>query len=351
MYNHTGSDSIYFNRYGRFDTLGAYKSKDSKFYSWYDFINYPNEYTSWWGIDTLPSIKDDCEDFQDYIAGENGVLDKFMKLGVAGVRLDVVDEINDKFVKKISDRVHRYGDNTVVMGEVWEDASTKISYDTRRKYFINGELNSVMNYPIKESILNYIKSGTPAEFVSTCRMLENNYPKVVRDNLMNFLGTHDTGRVFSELLAVSDGDREKATKLMKIASGLMFTVSGVPSIFYGDEYGMENNDGSSRGCFDWKNYKNEIYEWYTKLTKIRKLKCMKDAETNILLAEDSKLIFDRTGEDERVVVLVNLNDNPLQVNLEGENTSFISGEKMDNFKLKKYDIEILIEKNKTTKKK
>ena len=135
---------------------------------------------------------------------------------------------------------------------------------------------------------------------------------------------------------------------MKIASALMFTVSGVPSIFYGDEYGMENNDGSSRGCFDWDNYKNEIFEWYTKLTKIRKLKCMKDAETNILYADNGKLIFERKGEDERVVVMVNLSDNPLQIHLEGDYISFISGKKINNFKLKKLEIEILIEQNKNT---
>lgn len=346
VYNHTGSDSIYFNRYGRFDTLGAYKSKESKFYKWYNFIDYPDEYISWWGFDTLPSIKGDCEEFQDYIAGENGVLDKFMKMGVAGVRLDVVDEIPDSFTKKIAERVHSYGDNKIVMGEVWEDAATKVAYSTRKKYFVNGELNSVMNYPVKESILSYVKTGSPIDFVSTCRMLENNYPKAVRDNLMNFLGTHDTGRVFSELLTISDGDRAKATKLMKIASALMFTVSGVPSIFYGDEYGMENNDGSARGCFDWNNYKNEIFAWYTKLTKIRKLECMKDAETNILYAENGKLIFERVGEKERVVVLVNLGDNPLPINLEGDYISFISGKKVKDFKLCKYDLEILIEKKK-----
>ncbi|MBP3582148.1 MAG: hypothetical protein J6J33_05285, partial [Clostridia bacterium] len=246
----------------------------------------------------------------------------------------------------IAERVHSYGDNKIVMGEVWEDAATKVAYLTRKKYFVNGELNSVMNYPVKESILSYVKTGSSIDFVSTCRMLENNYPKAVRDNLMNFLGTHDTGRVFSELLTISDGDRAKATKLMKIASALMFTVSGVPSIFYGDEYGMENNDGSSRGCFDWNNYKNEIFAWYTKLTKIRKLECMKDAETNILYAENGKLIFERVGEKERVVVLVNLGDNPLPINLEGDYTSFISGKKVKDFKLCKYDLEILIEKKK-----
>ena len=189
VYNHTGSDSIYFNKEGRFDTLGAYKSKDSIFYKWYDFINYPDEYRSWWGFDTLPSINGECEDFHEYIAGEDGVLEKFLKLGVAGVRLDVVDEINDKFVKKISKKVKEFGKDNVVMGEVWEDASIKIAYSSRRKYFSDNELNSVMNYPIKETVLEYIFTGNSNNLNSTIRMLENNYPKVVFDNRIYYPST------------------------------------------------------------------------------------------------------------------------------------------------------------------
>ena len=73
---------------------------------------------------------------------------------------------------------------------------------------------------------------------------------------------------------------------------------------------------------------------------------MKDAETNILYAENGKLIYERVGEEERVVVLVNLGNNPLPIKLEGEYTSFISGEKIKNFKLNKLSFEILIEKKK-----
>ena len=343
VYNHTGSDSIYFNRYGRFDTLGAYKSQKSKFFGWYDFINYPNEYYSWWGIDTLPKIKEDCKDFQEYIAGENGVLDKFMKLGVAGVRLDVVDEINDEFTKKISDRVLKYGEDKVVMGEVWEDASTKVSYSRRRKYFTNNELNSVMNYPVKETILSYIKNKDPYELCSTLRMLRNNYPKPVLDNLMNFLSTHDTGRMYTDLLNFAGGNKIVATKLMKIASLLTFTLPGVPSIFYGDEYGMENNDNSSRGCFDWKNYKNEIYDWYKKLSGIRKFKVMKDGEMNILYSDQGKFVFERISNDERIIVLTNMKNSTLKIELEGNFVSYLSGKKIKSLKLNEFDVEILIE--------
>ncbi len=343
VYNHTGSDSIYFNKNGRFDTLGAYKSKSSKYYKWYNFSKYPDCYASWWGIDTLPSINENCTEFHDYIAGENGVLDKFLKLGVAGVRLDVVDEISDEFVKKIAARVKKYGKNKVIMGEVWEDAATKIAYSKRREYFSDNELNSVMNYPVKESILAFIRDKEPISLVSTIRMLINNYPKVVMDNLMNFLDTHDTGRLFSDLINIAGGDRNLAKKYLKIASLLSFTVVGVPSIFYGDEYGMENNDGSSRGCFDWKNYNNDIFKWYQTLTKIRKLDVFKAGEMNILYAKHGKFVFERVSEKERVVVMVNLKSSPLKINLDGKYKSFFTGKLVNDFKLNENEFEVLIE--------
>lgn len=343
VYNHTGSDSVYFNKEGRFNTLGAYKSKESRFYEWFDFIEYPDKYQSWWGIDTLPCIKHDSEDYQEYITGEKGVIEKYLSLGVFGVRLDVVDEISDSFVKKIASRVGTRSENHVVMGEVWEDAATKISWTTRRKYFVNNELNSVMNYPIKESILKYVKTGETYDLVSTIRMLQNNYPKTVLDNLMNFLTTHDTGRIYSELIATADGNLEIAEKLYKIAFGIMFTVSGVPSIFYGDEYGMENNDGSSRGCFDWKNYENSRYEYIQTLSKIRKKKSLKDGDLNILYSNCGKFVFERVLKDERLIVLANIMPSTININLNGKFKSFFTGEEKRNFKLNQYDFEILEE--------
>ncbi len=343
VYNHTGSDSIYFNKDGNFDTLGAYRSPKSRYYNWFNFIEYPDKYYSWWGIDTLPSINHECDDFQDYITGENGVIDKFMKLGVGGVRLDVVDEITDRFVKKIENRVHKYGKDKVVMGEVWENAAIKESYSTRRKYFADNELNSVMNYPIKETILEYIRTKSPVNLESTIRMLENDYPKVVRDNLMNFLTTHDTTRMFSELLKSCEDDEVTATNLYKIATALMFTLPGVPSIFYGDEYGMQDNCGSSRGCFDWDNYKNEVYAWFEKLTKIRKFAVMKDGEINVLYSKHGKFIFERFNDNERIIVMTNLEDSNLNIEFKGEFKSFLTGKKVKEINLGKNQVEIIIE--------
>ncbi len=344
VYNHTGSDSIYFNKKGRYDTVGAYQSKDSKYHKWFDFINYPDVYEAWWGIDTLPRVNGNCTEFQDYIAGDGGVIEKFMKLGVSGVRLDVVDELSNDFVNKISNKVKQFGKDKVIMGEVWEDAGTKIAYSSRRKYFVENQLNSVMNYPVKESLLNYIKSGEPYELVSTIRMLQSNYPKVVQDNLMNFLTTHDTVRFRSELENITNGNQQEADALMKLASAISYTMVGVPSIFYGDEYGMKNNDGSSRGCFDWNNYQNEIFEWYKKLAKIRQLSVMKDGDINVLFAKYGKFVYERFNDNERVIVATNMRGEDLRLRLNGEFESFITGERPTEVVLKKYDFEILIEK-------
>ena len=343
VYNHTGSDSIYFNKYNRFKSIGAYNSQKSQFYNWYNFTEYPDKYACWWGIDTLPALREDCKEFEDYIAGNGGLIEHLMELGVDGVRLDVVDEIKDNFVKKISNKVAEYGENRIVMGEVWEDASIKISYSARREYFSNNELNSVMNYPIKESILNFVRNKEPNDLVSTIRMIQNNYPKAVQDNLMNFLGTHDTGRMFSELTNLAGGDKEIAKKLFKICFVLTFTMIGVPSIFYGDEYGMENNDGSSRGCFDWQNYKNDIYYWVEALTKIRKHKVFVSGKLNILYAKNGKFVFERVCEDERVIVMVNLRPSPINVKLNGIFRSFFTGRIKPNFTLKENEFEILFE--------
>lgn len=343
VYNHTGSDSIYFNKNGTFNTLGAYKSKESKFYKWFEFEEYPDKYRSWWGIDTLPSINRNSADFKDFIAGKNGVLEKFLKLGVGGVRLDVVDEITDEFVQKIEKKVHEFGEDNIVMGEVWEDASTKMSYSERRQYFTKNELNSVMNYPVKETVLEYITTQNSKPLESTLRMLENNYPKTVKDNLMNFLTTHDTKRVFSEILNKNNDNEKEAILLYKIATTLIFTLPGVPSIFYGDEYGMLDNDGSSRGCFDWEHYKNEIYDWFLKLTKIRKLSVFKDGEINILYSGNGKFAFERTGENERVVVIANVSSSPFDINIKGEFVSFLTGNKAQNHKFQQNEFDILIE--------
>ncbi len=344
VYNHTGSDSIYFNKEKNFDTIGAYNSKDSKWFEWYEFTDYPDKYTCWWGIETLPNVVDTSESFRNYIAGKGGVIEKYMKQGVYGFRLDVLDELSDDFAKIISNKIKSINPEAPIIGEVWEDAATKIAYSERKKYFAENEINSVMNYPVKETVLNYIKTQDPFELNSTLRMLINNYPKVVLDNLMNFLGTHDTGRIINELEKVAENNLLKTKQLLKIATGIIFMLPGVPSIFYGDEYGMENNLGSSRGCFDWSKTNNDITDWYKVLTNIRRLDVMKDGKLNVLVSKRGKFIFERYSKTEHIVVLTSLDEVEEEIQICGNFISLLTKKQASDFVLKNNQIEILYEK-------
>lgn len=135
VFNHTGSDSLYFNRFGHYPSLGAYQSKQSPYYHWYTFNRFPDDYVCWWGIEVVPTISRTAYDFQDMIAGENGVLKKRTSQGVKGWRLDVVDKLSSSFVEKIRSAIKSADPDALVIGEVWEDASTKHSYGEERRIF------------------------------------------------------------------------------------------------------------------------------------------------------------------------------------------------------------------------
>ena len=91
-----------FNKFGNYDEVGAYQSRDSKYSSWYEFDNFPNEYKSWWGIKDLPNVNELDESYMNYIIyDEDSVINKWTKMGIKGWRLDVADELPTKFIKEL----------------------------------------------------------------------------------------------------------------------------------------------------------------------------------------------------------------------------------------------------------
>ncbi len=323
VYNHTGDDSIYFNKYAKFDTLGAYQSKKSSYYNWYVFKDYPNDYESWWGIDVLPMIDKKSKSFQEYIAGENGVIAHFMDVGVDGFRLDVVDELSSPFVKKIRKIIKKKNPNGIILGEVWEDATNKIAYGEKREYFLGKELDSVMNYPLKNAIIEYLLSGNVNNLTSVIKTQINNYPKKALDVLMNLLSTHDTARILTVLSganvnvsrdeAVNYKYDEKALKLaverLKKAVVLLYTLYGIPTVYYGDEREMLGfKDPFNRKCINWSK-KSALIDFYKKLGKIRRSeKVFSDGDVKILHSKDGAIIFNRKIQDEEVIIAVNLGE-------------------------------------------
>lgn len=322
VFNHTGDDSRYFNRYGKYDSLGAYQSKDSPYFDWYRFEKYPDRYDCWWGIHILPKLNPSCEACRNYFVGEGGIVDRYLALGIAGWRLDVADELSDEFLDGLRKTAKKRTKDAIIIGEVWENAADKIAYGKRRRYFRGGQLDSVMNYPVRNAILAFVTQGDADMFYNTLTELYSLYPPMVCDVLMNLLGTHDTERILSVLggapfdsmsnreLAVfrlDEKHREEGVRLLKLASVLQFTVFGVPSVYYGDEVGLEGgHDPFCRMPFPWGRENQELLAHYRFLGKLRgDHSVFKNGSMVFREHRDHFVAYTRENEEECLLVLVN----------------------------------------------
>ncbi len=330
VFSHTGVDSIYFNKYGYYNSLGAYQSQSSPYYDWYIFNKWKDDYESWWGIKTLPAVNKACEDYINFISGENGVLKYWQKRGVKGWRLDVADELPDEFIEKLRMAVKEQNNEAFIVGEVWEDAANKFSYGKLKKYFSGKQLDSVTNYPLRNAIIDYVKNKDCSLLYSTMNFIIEKYPPQTVNCLMNILGTHDTARILTVLgcseaphkkneKAVYKLDRkesEKGIQLLKIASLLQFTLPGVPCIYYGDEAGVEGfEDPFNRACFPWENENKEILSHYKMLSELRKNKLFAEGKYKCLLHEAEVFAFERYDDSEKIIIAVNMSEDTATLNL------------------------------------
>ena len=333
VFNHTGDDSLYFDRYGIYKQagerpVGALQDENSPFRDWYFFQNYPDEYASWWGIDILPKLNQHHESCRRYFTAEDGVCAHYVKQGIAGWRLDVADELCDEFLDELRESVKAASDGeAVIIGEVWENAADKIAYGYRRRYFRGSQLDSVMNYPVRSGILAFMGYGSADLFYDTLTELYGSYPRAVSDALMNLVGTHDTERILTvlgsepedydrpnEVLAtakLSPDRRETAVRRLKLASLLQFTVFGIPSLYYGDEVGMEGyHDPFCRRPFPWHEVETparaDILAHYRGLGELRRSPAFHGGDFRILDHGAHHIVYERVAIDgsDRVVIAV-----------------------------------------------
>ena len=317
VFNHTGDDSLYFNKYGHFDSVGAYNNPSSPYRDWYTFGKYfKNGYRAWWDIDTLPALN---QTNPGYLALIKEVLTKWLKLGASGVRLDVVDELNNEVVRVIHDACKAVGEDRIVIGEVWEDASNKTAYGVRKQYFNGHGLDSVMNYVFKKAIISYLKDGNYHNLRNAIRNVINNYPPFVVDKLMNILDTHDTMRLVNNFynyhpkskadasrFKVNEEVKQMAVCKQKMATILQFTLPGVPCIYYGDEAGLDGfDDPFCRRAYPWGKENKDLMDWYHKLTKMRQDPIFVGGSYQEVKSNTSMFAFKRIKDDHEVLVLVN----------------------------------------------
>ena len=324
VYSHTGSDSLYFNRKGSFPGPGAYQSKSSPYAGWYTFHSWPNRYESWWGFDTLPTVQKMNPDFVEYIiTGEDSVVAHWLRAGADGFRLDVVDELPDEFVLLLKKRIREINPDALLMGEVWEDASNKEAYGRRRRYFVDGELDSVMNYPFRTAIMNFVRKMDGGEQLrNTVMSIAENYPPQVLSCCMTLLGTHDTPRILTALVDDFNGSRQemsqrwlsrsqyiRSEERLLMAAFLQYTLPGSPSLYYGDEAGMEGcKDPFNRRPYPWGRENRMLLEFFRQLGQLRKdCEVLRMGDIEFTYATDHRLAFCRRYNGKTVRIYVNRN--------------------------------------------
>ena len=327
VFNHTGYVSRYFNGDGFYGKTGAAQEEDSPYRNWFQFKNWPKEYESWWGIYSLPAVNEKNPDYRNFIFGDKeSVIRRWLRAGADGWRLDVADEVQDDFVAGIHQGARAENPNAVVIGEVWEDGTTKIAYGVRRKHVLGGHCDGLMNYPFRSAALNFFLGGDAREFIRSMEILRENYPPSAFYSAMNALGTHDTLRILTMLgsggerkdqsrdwrseFRLTPKDYEIARNKLMSASLLLFGFPGSPTVYYGDEAGMEGfEDPFNRRTYPWGDEDATLVDWFTALGQLRKnTPALRRGTIRYIAGRGSLLVFLREIGDETIMVAVNRGD-------------------------------------------
>ncbi|MGF2942871.1 glycoside hydrolase family 13 protein [Enterococcus xiangfangensis] len=317
VFSHVGKDSRYFNISGLYgEHTGAARDPQSRYRDWFTFNHYPEDYKSWWGVADLPEVRKDNPSYQEFIYGDlDSVLSKWTSMGVDGWRLDVADELTDEFISGIRKNLSAYQEK-ILIGEVWEDASNKIAYDTRRKYVFGDHLQGVMNYPLRQQILAILQQSRSLQDI--CEEMiryQENYPIDFYYNQLNNIGTHDTERILTML--------NGSVEALDQAWGLMFMMPGIPCIYYGDEAGLTGGkDPDNRKFFPWQSINPNLFKNCQKwIERRKKYDVLKEGKFFPFYSQKQQIFgIIRYLENAYVVYVINLSDQAQSLKV-GELTS------------------------------
>lgn len=363
VFNHTGDDSLYFDRYGNYGGKGAYKNPSSEYRNWYSFRD-NEEYDCWWGIKILPRLNHSNEQCRSFFTSPEGIGAHYILEGTAGWRLDVADELNDDFLDEFRKSIKSASNgNAIVIGEVWENAADKISYGKRRRYLRGLQLDSVMNYPLRNGIIAFAgEEGNAEALYDVLTELYGSYPRCVCDALMNIIGTHDTERILTVLGGEQDAGYDNATlatmkmtvdermtavKRLKIASVIQYTVFGFPSVYYGDEAGLEGyHDPFCRKPFPWGHEDAELLSHYRLLGKIRSShEAFAGGEFSVLDHGEKYIVYERKKGSDRVIIAANRGTDTVRFGLTGKFIDAITGKQFDDFITIEADTAVILEED------
>ena len=325
VFNHTSSDSIYFDRYHRYDASGqltevglddnsgACEGATSPYFikQWYYFPAYsssgkdngveatcnngasdaPQNYEAWFSYSSLPKLQANTQEVRNLIWDTpEGVARYWVQQGASGWRLDVGGDVDsgttndptNDYWEGFRDAVHSVNGDTYIVGEEWGNASS---------WLLGGEWDATMNYQYSSAMLSFWRdttftdndhnSGssagvlaplTPQQLDERLHNLIERYPPEALYAMMNLLGSHDTNRALfmldsntgqndASLYQNPDYNWSDAITRLKGVVILQMTLPGAPTIYYGDEVGLVGPPAFDGTKWEDDPYNRQPYPW------------------------------------------------------------------------------------------
>jgi cyclomaltodextrinase len=252
--NHTGSDSVYFDRYANYAGTGAFDGTtiraDSPWADWYRFFpdepNPDDQYAGWAGFATLPELTE-SDGFKDFAFGSpHSVTKNWLRRGIDGWRMDVTPWVSDQFWREWRSSVKDHRSEALTVAETWFDAS---------KYFLGDTFDSTMNYIFRNAVIDYAAGREATQVYQSIELMREAYPPQTFYALMNLLSSHDAARTLYQLGYTdtsSPDEIAEAKQRYRLAALFQMTFPGSPAVFYGDEVGVTGGaDPFNRATYPW----------------------------------------------------------------------------------------------------
>ncbi len=374
VFNHTSSDSIYFDKYSRWSSVGAFESQASPYYNWYTFNAWPDNYVSWWGYDTLPKLKSNTAAVRSYFwgSGATSIGARWVLTGTAGWRLDVGGDVDSGAPDLACDNCNDYWEGfrqtvknadpqAVIIGEEWGDAVP---------WLLGQEWDSVMNYRFRSALLSFMRdksywdndnnsssSGgtlnpiTVSQFDRWLRQIQEDYPAEAWYAMMNLVGSHDTNRLRFVLSKwqkgydstdpqpydpLTDLDAAETDARQMLLALLQFTMPGAPTVYYADEAGIDapaawhndkwEDDPYNRVPYPWADtlghyaVRQDVLDRYALLGQIRLAHpALRTGSFDTLLTDDAHQVYvygRKLPGVETAIVVINRQNSPYTVTVD-----------------------------------
>ena len=356
VFNHLSSDSMFFDRYGHYPTVGACESPNSLYRSWFYFqdvtpgtgscvsdsgVPKAANYTGWFGFDSIPVINKSAENdavWEYFLTGDNSISKYWLTEGASGWRMDVSGDPSfpDGYWETFRGVTKETDPDALLISETWQKDSTLL------RILRGDRLDTTMNYRLRDAVIGLLTPGSfdskgfadsgrqiePSEFAARIASIREDYPDAAYYSLMNLLDSHDTERLLWTLTPADtetraekefDADNLAAGKQsLRIASLIQFTMPGAPTVFYGDEVGVTGDDDpDDRRTYPWADLggtpDQNLFAHYKALAGLRQTNpVLTDGDIRILLANDETdvVAYGRKTNSQAAVILINRSDAP-----------------------------------------